>query len=507
VTAASNSPVQRALPPGAVKRRAAFGLFDADGWPWAFWKALFWFLFIIFMLGYVPDRLYYFTVSPTIALGYNIISPINFCAASNKTLPCPAPAGAMVPWENSPDQAALPAQRSGGGTISSGSNLYYVGGRGADGKAVADVYATVVMESNFAGGWVAGPSLPAPRSNAVIVSLSGTPYVIGGRDATGAPTTTVYRGTVKEGKLTGWEEATDIPLKVPLADAAGIATTKGIWIFGGRTTGDTIVATTYRANLGTGAGAKLGAWTEAAQLPLPEARADETSVVVGSFVYVLGGTGPTGPANSVYFLTLGTDGEPKVNPGTQAPQGWGVSAGDAASYALPDPRAKHTSFVNSGAMYVIGGTGAQGQLVNTVLWAIPDPISGNLLGGWRHLDVTDLPVAVAQSAASNISSTAFLIGGDLKEGPTAAALRANLAPARPFFQLGMAGVTVPGLSIKGEIGQQLGYLVAGGAALGNFVVLTIIAIAYSHRRETRRFFQWISRGRFRVPPEDLEPSY
>ena len=108
---------------------------------------------------------------------------------------------------------------------------------------------------------------------------------------------------------------------------------------------------------------------------------------------------------------------------------------------------------------------------------------------------------------ANVSSTAFLIGGDLDSGTTASALRANLAPARPFFQLGIFGLTVPGLAITGEIGQQLGYLVAGGAALGNFVVLVIIAIAYSHRRETRRFFQWISRGRFRVPPEDLEPSY
>ena len=507
MTNSADNPVQRALPPGAAKRRAAFGLFDADGWPWAFWKSLFWFLFIIFMLGYVPDRLYYFTVSPTIALGYNVISPINFCAASNKTLPCPAPAGAVVPWEKSPDQAALPAQRSGGGTISSGVNLYFVGGRGSDGKAVADVYATVVMESNFAGGWVAGPALPAPRANAVVVILSGTPYVIGGRDASGAPTTTVYRGTIKDGALTGWEEATDIALPVPIADAAGIATTKGIWIFGGRTTGETIQPTTYRATLGTGAGAKLGAWTEAAQLPLPAPVADETSVLLGNFVYVIGGTGSGGPTNAVYFLTLGADGEPKVNPQTQAPFGWGVSAGAASSFALPDPRAKQTSFVNSGSIYVVGGTGAQAQLVNTVLWAVPDPISGNLLGGWRHLDATDLPVAVAQSAAANVSSTAFLIGGDLQEGPTSAALRANLAPARPFFQLGMAGLTVPGLGITGEIGQQLGYLAAGGAALGNFVVLVIIGIAYSHRRETRRFIQWISRGRFRVPPEDLEASY
>lgn len=507
MTEPRDTAVRRALPPGAAKRRAAFGLFDADGWPWAFWKGLFWFLFIIFMLGYVPDRLYYFTVSPTIDLGYNVISPVNFCAASNKGLDCPAPVGTVVPWETSPEQAALPAQRSGGGTISSGVNLYYVGGRGADGIAAADVYATVIMNSNFAGGWVAGPSLPAPRANAVVLSLSGTPYVIGGRDASGAPTTTVFRGIVKEGALTGWEEATDIPLPVPLADSAGVATTHGIWVFGGRTTGDALVNTTYRASLGTGAGAKLGAWAPDPLLPLPEARADHSAVLSGNFLYVIGGNNAAGPSNVVYFLTFGSDGEAKTNPDTQAPLGWGISAGPAVGYSLPQPRAKHTTFTNSGSIYAIGGVGSDGSIVNTVYWATPDPVSGNLLNGWSHVAATDLPTGVAQAAAANVSSTAFLIGGDTAAGPTSASMRAYLAPERPFFRLGLFGVTVPALAIKGEIGQQLGYLAAGGAALGNFVVLVIIAIAYSHRRETRRFIAWISRGRFRVPPEDLEPSY
>ena len=84
---------QYALPPGAVRKRAVFGLLDRDGWTWATLKATFWFLLIIFLLGYVPDRAYYLTVSPTIDLGFNAISPINLCPAENKGLPCPAPAG------------------------------------------------------------------------------------------------------------------------------------------------------------------------------------------------------------------------------------------------------------------------------------------------------------------------------------------------------------------------------------------------------------------------------
>jgi hypothetical protein len=81
-------------------------------------------------------------------------------------------------------------------------------------------------------------------------------------------------------------------------------------------------------------------------------------------------------------------------------------------------------------------------------------------------------------------------------------VRADLAPQPAFFRLGLFGVTVPALSIKGEIGQQLGYIVAAGAGTGGLITLILIGWAFSHRPQTFRFFQWISRGRFRAPPED-----
>ena len=73
-------------------------------------------------------------------------------------------------------------------------------------------------------------------------------------------------------------------------------------------------------------------------------------------------------------------------------------------------------------------------------------------------------------AAAVSGSTAFLIGGtDANGADLNTILRANLAPAPPFFRLGLFGVTVPALSIKGEIGQQLGYIVAGGAGGGGLI--------------------------------------
>jgi hypothetical protein len=71
----------QALGPGATlpRKRVMFGLLDADGWTWAGLKAGFWLIVIIFMLGYLPDRAYYFTVNRTIDLGILAWSPINLC--------------------------------------------------------------------------------------------------------------------------------------------------------------------------------------------------------------------------------------------------------------------------------------------------------------------------------------------------------------------------------------------------------------------------------------------
>ncbi len=488
---------QYALPPGAIRRRAVFGLLDADGWTWASIQAAFWFITILFLLAYVPDRAYYFTVSPTIDLGYNAISPVNLCPADNKTLPCPAPEGAVIPWETSPSELALPAGRTGAGTYSSGSTMYLIGGTTPDG-ATASVLTTNVDDSGNFAPWTDGPALPEPRSDAAVLNLSGTPYVIGGLDASGQPTSTVFMGTVDQGVLTGWQESSDLALPVALAKLSGVSTPTGLYIFGGQSP-DGLSAAIYRSNLDTAG--KLTAWTADPELPLPEARAGASAAMVGEGIYVIGGDGPNGATNTVFYLALDTHGDPAINQDTKQPYGWGVSVGPAASAALPAARTGQTTFSNSGSLYVIGGFGADGQAVTSNLWTIPDQANGAITG-WQQMDVTDLPDARAQAAPLVIGQTAFLIGGQGQSGPLASTDRADVAPRLPFFRLGLFGVTVPALSIKGEIGQQLGYIAAGSAGAGDLILLIIIGWMFSHRRQSYKFFQWITRGRFRAPPQD-----
>src|SRR5260221_9111793 len=126
------------------RRRAVFGLLDADGWAWASIKAFVWLIFIIFILGYLPDRAYYLTVGRTVDLGVLAWSPINLCPPGNESLPCPAPVGALVPWHVSPPELALPAARTDGAVLQVGTKVLYIGGTdGTTAQKEVDVAQTV----------------------------------------------------------------------------------------------------------------------------------------------------------------------------------------------------------------------------------------------------------------------------------------------------------------------------------------------------------------------------
>jgi hypothetical protein len=489
-----------ALPPGATRRRALFGLLDADGWTWAGLKAIFWALLLLFLLGYVPDRAYYFTVSNTIDLGYNAIPIVNWCPAENEDLPCPAPAGAVLPWQRSPAELALPAARSGASVFQSGSHMYLIGGVTADGPTAETLTTLVNAEGNFAE-WAAAPELPEPRSDAALAIYIGVPYLIGGLDASGVPTDTVFIGQVEEGRLTGWvradgtERTPNLTLPQPLAGAGAVATSTGLLVVGGTSPGG-IADSVYLATAAEGGGA-LGEWEEAGQIPLPEPLAYPAAVAIGDLIFVVGGEGTEGASTSVYRLEL-HNGEPATEGEEGPPRGWAVAP---EGRELPAPRARAASFTANGALYILGGVDQDGVPQASNLWTVPDAATGDL-PPWQELEQANLPEPRALAPVATVGSTAFLFGGQGPEGPLDTTVRANLSPQPPFFQLGLFGLTIPALSIKGEIGQQLGYVNAMGVGMTNFAILVLIGLAYSHPVQTRRIIARLSRGRLQPPPSD-----
>jgi hypothetical protein len=486
-----------ALPPGVVRRRTLFGLLDAEGWTWAGLKATFWFLLFIFLLGYIPNLAYYFTVSTTVDVGHNFLSVVNWCPTPNGTLPCPAPTGSILAWQQSPPELALPSGRKDALAFSSGSLLYVIGGETADGATDEVLQTTVTDGANFSP-WTAGPALPEPRTDAALAVLNGQPYVIGGLDASGAPTDRVYLGTLEEGVLTGWVLADGSngtpalsPLPAAISGAAAASSGASIYVIGGRTT-DGLVGTVLSTETDTESNPPLlQPWEELAQIRLPEPIADATAVSVGDYIYLSGGEGADGVSSSVYMLAL-AEGRPLVD-ATQTVVTW------ATTGALPAPRANAGAFTANSALYQVGGVDDAGVAVTTTLWAIP-AIDGTL-SSWHQLDQTNLPGPRSSLALATVGQ-AFAIGGEGPSGLLDSTVRANLSPAPPYFRFGLFGATLPALAIEGEIGQQLGYLNAFGVGMTNFAILVLIAWGFSHREQFWRFTEWLTRGRIRGPRED-----
>ncbi len=479
---------QQALPAGPPRRRRALmGLLDADGWTWAGLKATFWFVLMILLLAYIPDRAYYLTVGRTVDLGLLAWSPVNFCPPENKDLPCPAPVGAVIPWDPSPAELALPAPRESGATAQVGVNLLYIGG--SDGSGPTTTTFTTTIANGSYTSWTAGPELPEARSGAAAVSIGSTIYLLGGTGPDGA-TDTIWSLTYdQEAKSFGdWTPVEGLTLPAARTSLGAIPVSDGLLVAGGFDADGKPTTTVWKSTLDS-EGA-LGAFSE--QAALLDGVANATMAQVGDYVWVWGGTDANGPSGAVQRGTLAqqvTNATPGPNPVTPPLelQQWAV----ADAYNLPGARTASAGFAANGAMYVVGGEDGSGARPE-VYWTVPNA-SGNI-DAWKHLDQTDLPGGLSHAAATVSGSHVFVIGGATEDGIQSGAIRADLAPQEPFFQLGLVGVVVPGLKIDGEIGQQLGYLNAFGAGGVGSVFFIIIGWAYAHPETVRR---WIDRRRAR----------
>lgn len=480
---------QRALGTGMIlpRKRALFGLLDADGWGWAGVKAFVWLVIIILLLGYIPDRAYYLTVNRTVDLGVIAWSPVNFCPPENETLPCPAPVGALAPWHESPTELSLPAPRTDGSATQLGTRILYIGG--SDGtKAQSTVSVAQLSGIGSFDKWIDGPPLPEPRSDASVVQVSGTVYVLGGLDASGKPTATVFTLTpdAKTSALGEWKTAPDqLVLPEARSGAAGVAAPDGLLLIGGEGP-DGLVTTTWKSKFN--AQGQLQKWE--AEAPLLTGQADATAAIIGDFVWLYGGHDANGPVTTIQRGDVGIKaaGGFPVNPNEGKVVVWGVNP--AAN--LPAPRDDGTGWSANGSIYLVGGKSADGPQRESY-WAIPT--NDGDIPEWKRLEVSDLPYGLSGGSVIVTGPNAIVMGGQKAEGPVATSLRANTAPQSPFFRLGLVGATVPGLKIDGEIGQQLGYLNAAGAGTVNFVILLLIGWAFAHKERARAIVTRVIRRR------------
>jgi hypothetical protein len=490
----SGSSDPRAIGPGAVApRRVLFGLLDANGWGWAGVRSVLWTLVIILMLGYIPDRAYYLTVSPTVELGLNMASLVNICPAENEGLPCPAPAGALIPWKSA-TEADLPGDGVDGSLLQAGSHLYYVGGTSGAPRLATTNVSVATIDAAGLSAWAAGTPLPEARAHAGVAFFAGKAYVIGGASDTTPATASVYVGTpdATTGLITAWERLDALELPAARSGAAVTVVSDGIVVLGGEGTDRSPTTTVWKAKLG--ANGELEPW--ASFMDLPEPRTFAAAALIGDSIYVWGGKDANGPAaeavrgDIAVAPAVGGHSAPVVNPdqgdaeiGTIYRWDGGPQEGN-----LPTPRDGAALWSANGTLYVAGGT-IDGAATSSVLWAAPVAATG--VTKWTSVELSNLPADGARVGASAvvIGAHAILLGGaDAAGAYSAGALAAGTSLKAPVFRVGLFGLTVPGLALQGEVGQQIGFLSAAGAWTLNFVIMLGAAVAYGQRE---RFRAWV----------------
>lgn len=225
-----------------------------------------------------------------------------------------------------------------GGVTTTTSHIYTLGGNtapsgtsGGRNASATTIFSNALNDGTnnttagtLAGAWaIEANSLPGARAfsaGAIAngfnspVTGNGTIFVLGGLDAMGAATATVYEASLDAaGSVGAWTEATALP---DARYAFGAVVFRGrLYVAGGNDATDTPVATVYSAPI-NGDGT-LGMWSALPDLPVPVAY--HRLVTTGGVLYVLGGTlsaavdpisatQSAGTVNTVYYNAIKPDG-------------------------------------------------------------------------------------------------------------------------------------------------------------------------------------------------------
>ena len=187
------------------------------------------------------------------------------------------------------------------------SYIYVAGGIGPGGETVGSVSRAEVQQSGaLAGGWESVTPLPEARAYhalAVATALNapvdtsttaGFLYVLGGVDADGAASASVWVGRVDlAGAVLPWQSV--MPLPVAIHSAGATIFGGYLWVVGGADGSGMARSSVYRARIHEDG--SLGAWLDTASMP--QAASYGALVSFGPFLYALGGeTGMMDPVSA-----------------------------------------------------------------------------------------------------------------------------------------------------------------------------------------------------------------
>lgn len=290
------------------------------------------------------------------------------------------------------------------------SYVYTVGGADATNVPVTTMYRAQVQATGALGAWSTMTALPAARAYHTVVAATAYTapldttttaayvYALGGVDATGQSTTSVYVTKVSpDGGVGAWTTTTALP--AALHSASGAVFRGYLYLVGGANNTNAPVATTYRAAVK--ADGTLGSWETLA--PLPTATAFLSLTQFGPYLYAVGGD--AGTITPVLNTSTGTESSNVYAATINLRDGTLTSAGWAQLTALNKARSKHSTLAAGGALLTSSGvySGAAGSSENSYALLT----SSGTLGSWQGATGTNTIASVAGYSLYNEAALSF----------------------------------------------------------------------------------------------------
>ncbi|HEX4462039.1 MAG TPA: hypothetical protein VIA18_28875, partial [Polyangia bacterium] len=230
-----------------------------------------------------------------------------------------------------------------------GDALYIVGGSDDGGPLGSVERASIDADGTLSSfATVAGVALTTARAAHTSVVAGNSLYIIGGDD--GVAMSSVERASLDAGgALSGFGAVSGVTLATPRAQHATVVAGDSLYLIGGFNGGT--LDSVERATIG--ADGALSSFVTVPGLVLAQARYGHSAAVIGSTLYVIGGSYGFPVLGSVEQTTIGADG---------SLSGFVTVPG----VVLVTPRNGHTSVVVGDALYVLGGSDATGTAIDSV---------------------------------------------------------------------------------------------------------------------------------------------
>lgn len=253
-----------------------------------------------------------------------------------------SPDGSIGPFAALPGVRLATARHGHTATVI-GNSLYVVGGAGANG-ALKDVERALIDADGSIGSFavVSGATLAVARSGHTAEMLGNHLYVIFGSARGELSLNSIERAPFDvDGTLGSFEDVT--PSNTTALESRGHTTTvigDYLYVFGGS---DNFGSRRAGQRAALNAGGALGMFSTVLSITQASARAGHTATVIGSYLYLIGGTTPgTGGSTGIERATINADGSLGL-------------FGGVPGIALTTPRRHHATAVVGNYLYVLGG--------------------------------------------------------------------------------------------------------------------------------------------------------